>query len=180
MTVKKRTITNFINNDYKLYAIHTLTSRGIPNFYDSLTPVQRIILLNSPTNTSKTLSVVGNCIADGYHSGNCLHGDTEIILADNTKIKISDWCEKYNDVELIFPCYDEQNKSNTRSIGHSPRIGQITSDYYEIELENGEIIKCTENHPFFIDGEWVEAKNLKENDNIRMFENENKKNNKKI
>jgi len=70
MTVKKRTITNFINNDYKEYAIHTLTSRGIPNFYDSLTPVQRIILLNSPTNTSKTLSVVGNCIADGYHSGN--------------------------------------------------------------------------------------------------------------
>lgn len=70
MTIKKRTITNFINNDYKEYAIHTLTSRGIPNFYDSLTPVQRIILLNSPTNNSKTLSVVGDCIKDNYHSGN--------------------------------------------------------------------------------------------------------------
>lgn len=64
------TISDYIKTSYKEYAIHTLTSRGIPAFEDSLTPVQRLILLNSPKDFQKTLSLVGQCIADGYPHGN--------------------------------------------------------------------------------------------------------------
>jgi DNA gyrase/topoisomerase IV subunit A len=41
------TISDYIKSEYKKYAIHTLTSRGIPSFEDCLTPIQRIILKNA-------------------------------------------------------------------------------------------------------------------------------------
>ena len=64
-------ITDQINQRYREYALYVLQSRGIPNFYDSLTPVQRIVLQNSPTSFSKTLGLVGEVIRTGlYHHGN--------------------------------------------------------------------------------------------------------------
>jgi DNA gyrase/topoisomerase IV subunit A len=70
MSSKSITIEDHINNDYKEYALYVIQSRGIPNFYDSLTPVQRLILLNSPNNFKKTVGVVGEVFSTGlYHHG---------------------------------------------------------------------------------------------------------------
>ena len=70
-------ISNQINNQYRGYALYVLQSRGIPNFYDCLTPVQRIVLENSPTKPDKTLSLIGNVIRTGlYH-----HGDMSLSKA---------------------------------------------------------------------------------------------------
>ena len=67
-------ISDQINNKYKEYALYVLQSRGIPNFYDSLTPVQRIILENSPSHFNKTIGLVGEVIRTGlYH-----HGDSSL------------------------------------------------------------------------------------------------------
>ena len=67
-------ITDQINKKYREYAFYVLQSRGIPNFYDSLTPVQRIILENSPKTFHKTLGLVGEVIRTGlYH-----HGDSSL------------------------------------------------------------------------------------------------------
>lgn len=67
-------ITDQINQRYREYALYVLQSRGIPNFYDSLTPVQRIILQNSPTSFNKTIGLVGEVIRTGlYH-----HGDSSL------------------------------------------------------------------------------------------------------
>jgi len=63
-------ISKFIDSKFRDYAVYVLEQRGIPNFYDALTPVQRFILKNSPVSFQKTLSVVGNSISDGYHHGN--------------------------------------------------------------------------------------------------------------
>ena len=38
------TIPEQIDQDYRKYALYVIQSRGIPNFYDCLTPVQRLIL----------------------------------------------------------------------------------------------------------------------------------------
>lgn len=59
-----------IDTKFRDYAVYVLEQRGIPNFYDALTPVQRYILKNSPAAFQKTLGVVGNAISDGYHHGN--------------------------------------------------------------------------------------------------------------
>lgn len=42
-----------------------------------------------------------------------------------------------------------------------------TNDYYEIELEDGTIIKCTPNHRFMLkDGSYKEAQELTEDDEL--------------
>ena len=67
-------ITDQINQKYREYALYVLQSRGIPNFYDSLTPVQRIVLQNSPSHFNKTIGLVGEVIRTGlYH-----HGDSSL------------------------------------------------------------------------------------------------------
>lgn len=63
-------ISDQINNQYRTYALYVLQSRGIPNFYDALTPVQRLILQNSPNKFNKTIGLVGEVIKTGlYHHG---------------------------------------------------------------------------------------------------------------
>jgi DNA gyrase/topoisomerase IV subunit A len=59
-----------INKYYRSYALYVIESRGIPNFYDSITPVQRMILTNSPEHFQKSVGVVGKVIETGlYHHG---------------------------------------------------------------------------------------------------------------
>lgn len=68
------TISDQINSQYKDYAIYVLQGRGIPNFYDGLTPVQRLILENSPLKYNGTIGLVGEVIKTGlYH-----HGDSSL------------------------------------------------------------------------------------------------------
>jgi DNA gyrase/topoisomerase IV subunit A len=71
-------ISKFVDTKYRDYAVYVLEARGIPSFYDALTPVQRFILKNSPSGFNKSLTVVGKCIQDGYH-----HGDSSITGALN-------------------------------------------------------------------------------------------------
>jgi hypothetical protein len=71
-------ISKQINTNFRNYALYVLENRGIPSFYDGLTNVQRFILVNSPSNFNKTISVVGSCISDGYH-----HGDKSLTGAVN-------------------------------------------------------------------------------------------------
>ena len=67
--IVKLPISKFIDTKYRDYSVYVLESRGIPSFYDALTPVQRYILMNTPQAFTKTLSVVGDSIKDGYHHG---------------------------------------------------------------------------------------------------------------
>lgn len=68
------TITDQISQKYREYALYVLQSRGIPNFYDSLTPVQRIVLQNSPSQFNKTIGLVGEVIRTGHYH----HGDSSL------------------------------------------------------------------------------------------------------
>lgn len=162
-------VSKFIDTRYRDYALYVLTSRGIPSFYDGLTPVQRFILMNTPAQYVKTLSVVGRCMDDGYHHGDCLDYDTEVRLADGTTVKIGEWAQNFPKASLLVVSKTE-NDEDVITIAHSPRIGHVTSEYLEIELETGEKIRCTENHLFYVNGEWVEAKNLTENMDIFNFD----------
>lgn len=160
-------ITDQINTQYRSYAIYVLQGRGIPNFYDGLTPVQRLILENAPSRFSKTIGLVGEVIKTGlYHHGDCLDGETPINLADGTSIKIKDWYKNNPDADLLVRSFDINSGEEVIGYAHSPRIGQLSNEYFEIELESGEVIKCTGNHPFLIDGEWIKASDLISGQNI--------------
>ena len=74
MNANVLSISDQINTQYRTYAIYVLQGRGIPNFYDGLTPVQRLILENSPSKFNKTVGLVGEVIKTGlYH-----HGDASL------------------------------------------------------------------------------------------------------
>jgi len=146
--------------------MYVIQSRGIPNFYDSFTPVQRLILQMAPDKFQATVALVGQVMATGlYHHGDCLDYDTEINLADGSKIKIGEWCELYPYAKLFVKCIDADGNV-TISIGHSPRIGQYTDEIYEIEFEDGTKERCTANHPFHVNGEYIKTENLQINDDI--------------
>lgn len=165
--MNKLSITDQINTQYREYALYVLQSRGIPNFYDFLTPVQRLILQNSPSRFNKTVGLVGEVIKTGfYHHGDCLDGDTIINLADGTEITIESWYRKNPDAGLLVKSMDQETLEWVIGYAHSPRIGQINDEYIEIELENGEVIKCTSNHPFFVNGKWIKAEDLLEGDDL--------------
>jgi hypothetical protein len=166
----KITISDQIDQDYRKYAMYVIQSRGIPNFYDALTPVQRLILQNAPSVFKKTLGVMGEVFSTGlYHHGDCISGDTKIELADGSQIKIEEWYKKNPGSDLIVSCIDEESGEKTFGVGHSPRIGHITDEMIEIEMENGEVIKCTKNHPFYVDSKWVKAEDLVHGMDIKDF-----------
>lgn len=79
MNIQNLDIKQHINTYYRSYAIYVIESRGIPNFYDSLTPVQRLVLLNAPEKFDKTIALVGKVLGTKlYH-----HGDMSLTGAIN-------------------------------------------------------------------------------------------------
>ena len=92
----------------------------------------------------------------------CLDGDTTISTVDGDK-QIKDlentitqvYCiDEFGDVVLSEPCEIKQTAE--------------TSDIYEIELEDGTILKCTPNHRFMLkDGSYKEAQYLTELDELK-------------
>ena len=171
------TVSEFLSKDYKEYSFYTIENRAIPSVIDGFKPVQRkvIFVCNDiwKNGNEKELKVfqLSGAVANKayYHHGDCLDFDTEILLEDGSFIKIGEWCEKYNDLKLNVVSYDEAKKEFTNGVGHTPRIGQISNEEYEIEMENGEIFKCTENHPFLTQRGWIEAKDLLETDDIKKL-----------
>ena len=71
-------ISKHIDVNFRDYALYVLENRGIPSFYDGLTNVQKFILQNAPSQYTKTLVLVGNCMSAGYH-----HGDKSLSGAIN-------------------------------------------------------------------------------------------------
>jgi hypothetical protein len=170
----EKSITEFLSEEYKEFAMYTIENRAIPSVIDGFKPSQRKIIHVSnqiwKSGNEKTLKVfqlAGKVASDAfYHHGNCLDINTNILLDDGTFISLKDWIEKYPDVKFKVISYNEESKEFTTGIGHSPRIGSITDIEFEIEMEDGSIIKCTENHPFLTNRGWIEAKDLLDSDEI--------------
>lgn len=170
----EKTISQFLSNEYKEFAMYVVEGRAIPSVIDGFKPTQRKIIhissqvwKNGAEKTKKVFQLAG-VVADQayYHHGNCLDINTNILLDDGSFISLKDWIDKYPNVKLKVVSYDEEKKEFTTGIGHSPRVGSITNIEFEIEMEDGSIIKCTENHPFLTNRGWVEAKDLLDSDDI--------------
>lgn len=172
-----KTISDFLSTEYKEFSLYTIENRAIPSVIDGFKPTHRKIIhiANSiwKTGNEKHMKVfqLSGSVASGafYHHGDCLDLNTEIMLSDGTYIKIIDWFNNFPDQKLEVICYDEEKNKFTSGIGHSPRVGNITDEEYEIEMEDASIFKCTSNHPFLTQRGWVEAQDLTEDDEIKSF-----------
>jgi hypothetical protein len=169
-----KTVTDYLDNDYKEYAVYVVEERAIPSVIDGFKPTQRKVIFvankvwkNGSEKPMKIFQLAGRVAADAfYHHGDCLDPDTEILLNDGSFITIYEWFLKYPEAKFEVIAFDENSKEFVKAIGHSPRIGQITDIEYELEMEDGSIFKCTGNHPFLTQRGWVEAKDLTEDDDI--------------
>ena len=175
--MKEKSISEFLSTDYKDFAMYVVEGRALPSLIDGFKPSQRKIIhvanLIWKTGAEKSLKVfqLGGKVASDcfYHHGDCLDPDTEIIMSGGQIITISEWFEKYPDHKFDLISFDEEKSEYVSSKGHSPRIGSITDIEYEITMEDGNIFKCTSNHPFYTQRGWIKAEDLLDTDEIKSF-----------
>jgi DNA gyrase/topoisomerase IV subunit A len=127
------TIKRQIDVGYRSYALYVIESRGIPNWYDSLTNGQRILIDNCPSSFTKTLTVVGNAIASGYHSG-----DASLVSTINKLARPFNCAEPVMVGDGFFGCPVSHNAASARytSVKINPKMREITNRYYHLNKKN--------------------------------------------
>lgn len=108
----------------------------------------------------------------GYDEGlSCLSGDTKIPLVDGRCFTIEQLANM--DDNSLFGCkiysLDYKNGKSSlvqRNVKKAWKTKEV-SKIYHVELDNGYIVKCTENHPFLLrSGEYVRADQLKPGESL--------------
>jgi len=131
-------ISEQINTQFRGYALYVLQSRGIPNFYDGLTPVQRLIVQHSPKTFNKTLGLVGEVIRTGlYH-----HSDSSLAGAVSKLARPFGCSHQILDGDGFFgsPINPSPSAPRYTSIRMNPRISDVIfkhSDLNEKNVEGG-------------------------------------------
>lgn len=128
-------ISKQIDINFRNYALYVLEHRGIPNFYDALTNVQRVSMMNAPKSFSKTISLVGSCISNGYH-----HGDASLSKAINKMARPFGCGEQLLIGDGFFGSPVNPDASATRytSVKLNPIINDLMSKYMVLNRKNGE------------------------------------------
>ena len=91
----------------------------------------------------------------------CLTGDTRISLLDGRELSILDIVSEFNSgKELWTYSTDGNGDFKPGRITDAWKTG-TSNNVYEVTLDNGEVIKCTGNHPFMLrDGTYKNAEDL--------------------
>lgn len=129
-------IREHIDTDFKVYSMYVIQSRGIPNFYDSLTPVQRLILQHAPDKLQTTVALVGQVMATGlYH-----HGDMSLTKAINKLAKPFGCSRKMLQGDGFFgsPVNPKPASSRYTKIKSDPKTKELISRYKNLNKRNSE------------------------------------------
>jgi DNA gyrase/topoisomerase IV subunit A len=126
-------ISKQIDINFRNYALYVLEHRGIPSFYDGLTNVQRVSLMNAPKTYSKTISLVGACISNGYH-----HGDKSLSGAINKLARPFGCGEQLLLGDGFFgtPVNTEASAARYTSVKINPVINEILNKYMVLNKKN--------------------------------------------
>jgi len=126
-------ISKQIDINFRNYALYVLEHRGIPSFYDGLTNVQRVSLMNAPKTFNKTISLVGSCISNGYH-----HGDKSLSGAINKLAKPFGCGEQLLIGDGFFgtPVNTEASAARYTSVKINPIINEVLNKYMMLNKKN--------------------------------------------
>ncbi len=91
----------------------------------------------------------------------CVSGDS-IVYSENKKIKIKDVI-KYKNKKIIAMDFKTKKIKETEILNY---FDNGEKEIYEVTLESGKKIKCTENHRFLTKSGWKRLKDIKEKDYI--------------
>lgn len=97
----------------------------------------------------------------------CFTGDTEVAVADGrNRVRFDVLASQGVDIPVY--CVDDNGKVCIRMM-RKPRMTRSNQKIYAVKLDDGSIIKCTEDHKFYLsDGSKVECKNLKTDDSLMI------------
>lgn len=101
-------------------------------------------------------------VADLSDIDNCLTGDTIINTVTYGDIPIRELVGKTGTVK----CFDEQLGEETVSEFYDVRCTNESAEVFEVELEDGTVIKATSYHPFLTTNGWKTVEELTEDDEI--------------
>ncbi len=92
----------------------------------------------------------------------CLAGDTKVKLLDGTYPTMEELTTLYPDETTKFWVWaNDGNGKHIPALAHSARVTRHVDEIYEIELDDGSIIRATGNHPFMLrTGEFIRADEL--------------------
>lgn len=121
-----------------------------------------------------------------HNSNKCLTFDTEINLTNGSIVLLKDLIDEYETTGSIsnkwtYSYNKETGKIVPGEIGWAGRT-RLNAELVEVLLDNDTVITTTPDHKFMLrNGEWCEAKDLKENDSLMPLyvKNANNTNNKK-
>lgn len=83
---------------------------------------------------------------------------------EGTKVQMEDG--SFKEIQLIQVGEKVKTKDGVNEVINTwnpETLEEGTPECYEIEFEDGSKVVCSDKHKFLVNGEWVEAKNLKEN-----------------
>lgn len=103
--------------------------------------------------TNHVYDAVGAYVPTKEISGGCLAAGTKVLMGDKTFKNIEDIALK----DIV------QTKIGPReviNIWNKDNLEDPNPECFEIEFEDGLVIKCSENHKFLVNGKWVEAREL--------------------
>jgi RecA/RadA recombinase len=86
--------------------------------------------------------------------GGCLVAGSELIMGDGVSLR---------KIEDILPGEEVLTLLGPKKVTHSwdpQTLAEGTPECFEVTFEDGSSVVCSENHPFLLNGEWVEAKEL--------------------
>ena len=186
-----RNIAELCESYDKIKGVNTNIARIAPDLIDGLKPVQRralyIMYLKDGGKSYRKLATISGEVFGRVHP-HCLHGDTEFLLTNGTKRKISDLYKEGSNAIFEIMSYSNKYKKVMYSTMHNVRITKHVTELHEIKLTNGSNIKCTNDHRILVmraNGKktkyhedilepiWVQAENLKSGDLLYSAEIDN-------
>lgn len=97
----------------------------------------------------------------------CVVGDTRIPLLDGTNPTIKELAENNRNKWIYLYSYDIRTDDVTIGVAFNPHCSGKDVDTYEVTLDNGESIICTDNHPFLLrNKKYVRADKLNPGDSL--------------
>jgi DNA gyrase/topoisomerase IV subunit B len=107
-------------------------------------------------------------LVEGDSAAGCFLGDTKVRLINGVSMSFEEMVRQSEAGKKLYGYAYNLKESCTEVIEFdTPRITKHVTSYVEVELSNGEILRCTENHPFLLrSGVYKAAEKLEPGDSL--------------
>jgi len=96
----------------------------------------------------------------------CFAGDTKVRLLDGRALTFEDLVAEYGEGGK-FHTYTMRDGAVSVGVGYAPRLTASDAPVVAVQLDNGEVVRCTPDHRFMLrDGGYREAQDLRPGDSL--------------